>query len=142
MGDYNLNILFFGKVVLSVALGAFIGLEREYKGHEAGIRTFGFIALGSCLFGLISANIGNGDPGRIAAQIVTGIGFLGGGIIIKDGGAVRGLTTATMVWCTSAIGLAVAFEFYAISIFTTAVGLILLSVPHLSPRLRSKKKNS
>ena len=132
---------FSGRITLSVILGAIIGLEREYKGHEAGIRTFGFICMGSCVFGLLSGHIGHGDPGRIAAQIVTGIGFLGGGLILKDGSTIRGLTTAAMVWCTSAIGLSVSFEFYTVSLFTTFLGLTLLSIPHLSPKFRGGKKH-
>jgi putative Mg2+ transporter-C (MgtC) family protein len=131
---------FMGRIFLATLLGSIIGLEREYKGHEAGIRTFGIIALGSCIFGLLSLHISHGDPGRIAAQIVTGIGFLGGGIIIKDGGTIRGLTTATMVWCTSAIGLAVSFEFYMVSILTTLLALILLIIPHYNPKYRKKEK--
>lgn len=133
------EVHFIGRIILSVILGALIGVEREAKGHEAGIRTFGFISLGSCIFGLLSLHVSHGDPGRIAAQIVTGIGFLGGGLIVKDQGIVRGLTTAAMVWCTSAIGLAVAFEFYVTSIFTTLIGLALLSIPHLNTHSRSKK---
>lgn len=134
--------IFADRIILSVILGTLIGFEREYRGgHEAGIRTFAFISMGSCLFGLLSAHIGDGDPSRIAAQIVSGIGFLGGGMIIKDGNSIRGLTTAAMVWCASAIGLSVAFEFYIIAIFTTLVGIVLSLVPHLTHKINNDHKN-
>jgi putative Mg2+ transporter-C (MgtC) family protein len=97
-------------LALSVVLGGLVGLERELHGHPAGLRTHILVCLGSTLITLVSVRVtetGKGDPGRIAAQIVTGIGFLGAGAIIRDGAAIRGLTTAASIWTTAGIGLAV-----------------------------------
>ena len=93
-------------MLLSVLVGALIGFEREAHGHPAGIRTHILVCLGSTLITLVSANMGNGSNDRIAAQIVTGVGFLGAGAIIRDGATVRGLTTAASIWVTAAIGIA------------------------------------
>jgi putative Mg2+ transporter-C (MgtC) family protein len=97
-------------LVVSVALGGLVGLERELHGHPAGLRTHILVCLGSTLITLVSVRMTEmrgGDPGRIAAQIVTGIGFLGAGAIIREGAAIRGLTTAASIWTTAGIGLAV-----------------------------------
>lgn len=101
------------RLVLAAAFGAAVGLEREIHGHPAGMRTHLLVALGSALFTEMSIfGFGPGtpeapvDPSRVAAQIVSGIGFLGAGAIIKEGLSVRGLTTAASLWATAAIGLA------------------------------------
>ncbi len=90
-----------------------IGWERERHRNivSAGIRTYGAIALGSCAFGILSFFVADGDPSRIASQVVTGIGFLGGGIIFRQGDYVTGLTTAATLWATAAVGLAVSFVY-------------------------------
>ena len=118
------------KLALSLVLGALIGMERGRKGHVAGMRTFALICMGATLAMLVSIYIPqeymglkNGDPGRIAAQVVSGIGFLGAGAIIQQKGAVKGLTTAAGIWVTAAIGLAVGSGMYVIP--TVAVILIL-----------------
>ncbi|WP_197424607.1 MgtC/SapB family protein [Phenylobacterium sp. CCH12-B4] len=90
-----------GRIALAAVLGALIGWERERRGREAGIRTYMATALGACAFGLISAAIG--DQGRISAGIVTGIGFIGAGIILRDAGRVTGLTTAATLWASAAV---------------------------------------
>lgn len=128
--DWNFELILLGKLLLSFLLGSIIGWERERSGHEAGIRTFGLIALGSCAFGIISTSVQQGDHGRIAAQIVAGIGFICIGAIFRHNGFVKGLTTATTLWCAAAVGLAVAFNLYLISIFTTLIILLFLSVAH------------
>lgn len=94
-----------GRVLIAAALGALLGLEREWRGKEAGLRTNTLIALGAALFTVMSMTFG-GDPGRVAAQVVTGVGFLGAGAIMRTGGNVQGLTTAAMIWANAAIGLA------------------------------------
>jgi len=101
------------RIVVAAILGAIIGLEREIHGHPAGIRTHILVALGSAIFTVLSIQgfgpVAPGttfDPTRIAAQIVTGIGFLGAGAILKDGTIIRGLTTAASLWATAAVGLA------------------------------------
>src|SRR5690349_6767845 len=97
-------------LLLSVVLGGLIGLERELHGHPAGLRTHILVCMGSALITLVSVYSANlngvrSDPTRISAQIVTGIGFLGAGAIIREGGSIRGLTTAASLWTTAAIGL-------------------------------------
>ena len=121
------------KLVLSLLLGSLIGFERRLKGQIAGLRTFALIAMGATLAMLISIYIPqvylglkNGDPGRIAAQVVSGVGFLGAGAIIQMKGSVRGLTTAAGIWMTACIGLAVGAGMYLIAIATTLLILFIL----------------
>ncbi len=99
-----------GRLVLAALLGAFVGIEREVRGYPAGVRTIALVALGSALFTEISAITGTED--RIAAGIVTGIGFLGAGVIFREGYTVRGITTAATVWSAAAVGMAVGRELY------------------------------
>lgn len=124
------------RVFISCLLGGMIGWERERQGISAGIRTYSAISLGACVFGILS-QLGT-DPSRIAAQIVTGIGFLGGGLIFREGNHVAGLTTAATLWSISAVGLAIAFGFYLVGTLTAILIFLLL---HL-PRLRWWKKIS
>ena len=121
------------KLVLSLVLGATIGIERRRKGQIAGLRTFALISMGATLAILISIYIPqeylglkNGDPGRIAAQVVSGVGFLGAGAIIQMKGSVRGLTTAAGIWMTACIGLAVGAGMYLISIIATLLIIFIL----------------
>ena len=121
------------KLMLSLLLGSLIGIERRLKGQIAGLRTFALIAMGATLAMLISIYIPqvylglkNGDPGRIAAQVVSGVGFLGAGAIIQMKGSVRGLTTAAGIWMTACIGLAVGAGMYVVSIATTLLILFIL----------------
>ena len=102
-------VYFFLQMLLSAVLGALIGFQRERSGKSAGPRTYALVSLGSALFTLLSLHAFPGDDtGRIAAGVVTGIGFLGAGLIIhKNGGVVEGLTTAAGLWAVSAIGVAV-----------------------------------
>lgn len=128
--DWTFEFILFGKLVLSFLFGSIIGWERERSGHEAGIRTFGLISLGSCAFGIISMSVAHGDEGRIAAQIVSGIGFIGAGSIFRQDGFIKGLTTAATLWCSAAVGLAIAFNLLIISAFTTLIILLFLSLAH------------
>lgn len=121
------------KLVLSLVLGATIGIERRRKGQIAGLRTFALISMGATLAMLISIYIPqeylglkNGDPGRIAAQVVSGVGFLGAGAIIQMKASVRGLTTAAGIWMTACIGLAVGAGMYLISIIATLLIIFIL----------------
>lgn len=121
------------KLILSMLLGSAVGYERKRKGQMAGVRTFSLIAMGATLAMIISIylpqeylGLKNGDPGRIAAQVVSGIGFLGAGAIIQMKGSVRGLTTAAGIWIVAAIGLAVGAGLYIISVIATALILIVL----------------
>jgi putative Mg2+ transporter-C (MgtC) family protein len=103
-------------------------VEREWHGHPAGIKTLGLVGVGACLFaGLGLETFGSTtDPTRIAAQIVTGVGFLGAGAILRQGNEVHGLTTAASIWMTAAIGMSVGFGFYIPAIFTTLLVLAML----------------
>ena len=130
------------KLVLSMILGSLIGVERRRKGQIAGLRTFALIAMGATLAMLISIYIPqeylglkNGDPGRIAAQVVSGVGFLGAGAIIQMKGSVRGLTTAAGLWIAACIGLAVGAGMYVIAtVATLLIIFVLVNVEHLEMR--------
>ena len=121
------------KLVLSMVLGVLVGVERKRKGQIAGVRTFALISMGACMAMLLSIyvpqvylGLKNGDPGRIAAQGISGVGFLGGGAMIDLKGSVRGLTTAAGIWMTATIGMAVGVGMYWCSILAT--GLILVTL--------------
>jgi len=119
-----------GRVVLAAVLGYLIGLERELTGQPAGERTHALVCLGAAAFSLISSSaFPGGDAARVAAGVVTGLGFLGAGMILKRRGeGVQGLTTAAGIWAVGAIGLAVGAGMYLLGITTAAlVGLILAS---------------
>lgn len=120
--DINTELLYAARMILAAVIGGLIGLERERHASDAGIRTFMAISMGSCAFSLISVHVG-GDPTRIAAQVVSGIGFIGAGVIFKDKGGVAGLTTAATLWATAAVGMASAFGMYVLAII--AGGLLL-----------------
>ncbi|HKB20554.1 MAG TPA: MgtC/SapB family protein [Gaiellaceae bacterium] len=125
------------RLVVAGVLGGAIGAERELREHDAGLRTHTLVALGSALFTIVSAyawtdfnfSARNGityDPTRITAQIVTGIGFLGAGAIIRQGLSVRGLTTAASLWVVAAIGIAAGAGYYAGAVLTTVLVLVSL----------------
>ena len=119
------------RVAIALALGLLLGTEREFRGHSAGLRTMALIGAGSCLFtglGLLPEFGLRVDPTRIAAQIVTGVGFLGAGSILRQGEEVRGLTTAASIWVTASIGMAVGFGYYGVAIFSTVIVIIVLVV--------------
>jgi putative Mg2+ transporter-C (MgtC) family protein len=120
-------------LLLAVVLGGLIGLEREIHGHPAGMRTHIIVCVGSTLITLVSTSIGDvngakGDPARLAAQIVSGIGFLGAGAILREGASIRGLTTAASVWTTAGIGIALGADaFYGqLAVIATAIVLFTL----------------
>ena len=122
------------RVAVAAGLGGLVGLERELRDREAGFRTHLLVSVGSALFTLVSAYgfnefVSNGssvDPTRIAAQIVTGVGFLGAGAIIRQGFSVRGLTTAATLWVVAAIGMASGAGYYSAAVITTALVLFTL----------------
>lgn len=126
------------RLVLALVLGGMIGLERELSDHPAGLRTHIGVCMGAALFGVVSGYGFEGfdasrsetnyqvDPTRVASNIVTGVGFLGGGAILKHGATVRGLTTAASLWVTAAVGLACALGAYTPAL--TATGLMLLTL--------------
>jgi len=113
-----------GRLAFAAALGALIGLERELRGYPAGVRTVALVALGAALFTDVSRLMGGDD--RVAAGIVTGIGFLGAGVIFREGYTVRGITTAAALWSAAAIGMAVARELYLVAGLGAVLVFILL----------------
>jgi putative Mg2+ transporter-C (MgtC) family protein len=115
------------KLWVALIIGAIIGAEREYKSKAAGFRTVILVTLGSCLFTILSIQLGDaGNKGRIAANIVTGIGFLGAGAIYRDKISIRGLTTATTIWISAALGMAVGCGQYHLAALVTAIVMIIL----------------
>ena len=142
--------VFIVRLLLATLLGSVIGFEREYHAKEAGVRTHLLVALGSCLFMIISVygfdfmldrDHVSFDPSRIASQVVTGIGFIGAGTIILQKQMVRGLTPAAGLWVTAAIGLACGNGMYVIAVVTTAIvlislGLINVYLPYISQKER------
>ena len=113
------------KLVLATGLGYLIGMERARHGKVVGTRTISLIAIGSALYVLMSPSIFGGDNSRIIAQVVSGIGFLGAGIIFKDGDSVKGLTTAATVWCTAAVGCLCGSGMFAEAVLGTIAILIV-----------------
>jgi len=124
------NFYLASHIVIAAGLGALIGLERELSGKDPSLRTFALISVGSCVFSIVSAytafGVPNADPGRIAAQIVTGIGFLGAGAIFRSKRGVSGLTTAALMWVTAAIGMAVGFDKIDLAILATVTCLFIV----------------
>ena len=118
------------RIVIAGLLGGIIGAEREFRAKIAGTRTHLLVAVGAALMMIVSRYgfDGQGDPGRVAAQIVSGIGFIGAGAIMVNRKAVHGLTTAAGIWVAAGIGMAVASGMYAIGIATTVISLIGLEV--------------
>jgi putative Mg2+ transporter-C (MgtC) family protein len=128
----------FIRILAAAVFGAVLGLERDIHGRGAGFRTHLLVCAGSALFTILSTHIGTSgvvtpsditvvtDPGRIAAQIVTGIGFLGAGVIIREGFTIRGLTTAACLWITAAIGMAAGAGLDKISVLRTLLALFSL----------------
>ena len=118
------------RLLLATALGAALGMERELRRKPAGLRTNILIALGSAIFTIVSIEFGRdgGTPDRIASQIVTGVGFLGGGAILRRGVNVRGMTTAVTVWVNAAIGMAAGGGYLALATIGTILTLFVLAV--------------
>lgn len=148
--DVKVELHFVVSVLLALLLGGIIGWEREHHGRAAGIRTYGAIAVGACVFGLISLHglpslgIYTSDPSRIASNVVVGVGFLGAGVIFhKNGMETGGLTTAATLWSTAAVGLSVAFKMYTISVLVTLILFLMLWLPKLPwwSLISAKKRN-
>jgi len=133
--DTGDQLLILARLALAAFLGAFIGLERELRGYPAGVRTVALVALGSALFTEVSRLMGSED--RIAAGIVSGIGFLGAGLIFREGYTVRGITTAATVWAAAAIGMAVARELYLVAGLGSLLVFVLLEARPVVRRLEA-----
>jgi putative Mg2+ transporter-C (MgtC) family protein len=116
------------KFLLAILLCGLIGIEREFRSKQAGLKTMIMIGLGSTLFTILSVKIGLGSADRIASNIVTGIGFLGAGVIFKEENQVKGLTTACVIWIVAAIGMAIGSGYYAQATGVTAIVLASLLI--------------
>lgn len=156
MIDFPSQLELIGRIFVAMVLGGIIGFEREVNDHPAGVRTHIMVSVGSALFGIVSAygfeefsverSVTNYqvDVTRVASNVVTGVGFLGGGAILKSGATVRGLTTAASLWATAAIGLGVGLGSYVLCVVATAVvvvSLVALRWPRrwiASRRMRSR----
>ncbi len=140
--DWNQEALMALQAVIAVLLGGFIGWEREWHGREAGVRTYGAVSLGSCVFALLSTHVTTGNnPHVIAAGVVTGIGFLGAGVILRDQGNVVGLTTAATLWTTASVGLATGYGMYTLAVLVALIVFGLLALHHVPTWERLKKSN-
>ena len=137
------NLEFFIRLLLSAALGALVGLERSKRQKEAGVRTHCIIACTSALFMILSkyalmdlvdiSGIRGADPARIAAQVVSGISFLGAGVIFKNGNSIRGLTTAAGMWGTAAVGMAIGAGMYWVGLIEAAILVTIQIILHRFP---------
>lgn len=125
------------KIILAVLVGGAIGIEREFRDKAAGFRTLIFICLGAALFTMFSLDLaGDKDPTRIAAGVVSGVGFLGAGVILRDGGRVIGLTTASTIWLTAALGMGIGGGEYPIITVAVLMSLLVLWVfPRFEQRI-------
>lgn len=139
-----LDLELMGRVLLSFGLGGVLGLERERTGRPAGLRTHMLVCAGSVCFtiagvyGFTGPETSMRDPSRVAAQIVTGVGFLGAGTIFRTPSTIRGLTTAASIWLVAAIGMLIGAGMYWLAIFATGLGYITLE--WLKPPSRRRKK--
>jgi len=138
----------FLRILAAAVMGGLIGLEREVHGCTAGLRTHILVCIGSTLFMITSigmasgyAHVGAVDPSRIAAGVVTGIGFLGAGAIIRYGTSIKGLTTAASIWAVSAIGLSVGAGMYTAGAITTVVALVVLILSWIEERFELKRQS-
>jgi putative Mg2+ transporter-C (MgtC) family protein len=118
-------------LLLAMVLGFAVGAERESRGKDAGISTHTLVIVGAMLFTFMSMTVDPDSKSRIAAQIVSGIGFLGAGLIIKEGMSVKNLTTAASLWAAGAIGMAIGFGYAVIATISTLAMLIIPRIPHL-----------
>lgn len=132
IGQLEIELIF--KLFLCIFAGLLIGIERESRGKDAGISTHIMVITGAMLFTFISSHVDPASESRIAAQIVSGIGFLGAGLIIKDGANVKNLTTAASIWVSGAIGMTIGFNFYLIAIIVAIAVAFIPRIPHYNKK--------
>lgn len=145
----NPELMLFVQLALATLFGMILGIERVMAGRTAGPRTYGLVALGSCLLTIISItslskypDLTNGDPYHVISSIVTGVGFIGAGLIIFREKHLSGLTTAAGIWVAAAIGISVGFKFYLLAFFTTFLTLFIFTVMwHIEHKIKSVFKN-
>lgn len=157
MRMFDLNDMMF-RLLVAAILGAIIGLERELTHKAAGLRTHMLVSMGSCIFMVLSmtnlaelsnfhaltnsamiTNV-NYDPSRIGAQIVTGIGFIGGGALLKEGNSIRGITTAASLWNTAGVGMLVGVGLHGLAVFATLIAVIILYTMGKIPWVKEYKR--
>jgi len=133
------DYVMLGQVLLAFVLGGLIGFERELRESPAGIRTYAAVCMGACVFGLASTHPvvltyfpAEIDTTRIAAQVASGIGFIGAGVIFKEGVNTVGLTTAASLWATAALGVVISFGMYFVGLLTVVLMILLLFLPRIS----------
>ncbi len=132
------EIQFIIGLLISIVLGYIIGAERESRGKDAGISTHIFVIAGSMLFTLLSDTVDTESNTRISAQIITGIGFLGAGLILKEGTSVKNLTTAASLWFAGAIGMTIGYGFYTMAIMSGLACFIIPRIPHIKLKFHGK----
>lgn len=135
-----IELQFIAGLILSIAIGYAIGAERESRGKDAGISTHILVIAGSMLFTMLSMMVDPMSTSRIAAQIVSGIGFLGAGLILKEGASVKNLTTAASLWYAGAIGMAIGFGYFIIAAVAGIASLVVPRIPHVKARAVHKDK--
>lgn len=113
-------------ILFSILIGLIIGTEREYQNKSAGLRTFVLVSFGACIYTVLSYKIGMSTPDRIASNIVTGIGFLGAGVMFKDESKISGINTATTIWATASLGMCVGSDHIYLALFGTFLVLVIL----------------
>ena len=134
--DAGQQLELVGKLFLAAFLGGVVGWQRDRRQYVAGLRTMALVATGSMLFTAVNQIYGQD---RVTANIVTGIGFLGAGIIFREGGTVRGITTAATVWTVAAIGVAIGMELYLVALVATPLVFIILEMRPLSEYLSGQR---
>jgi putative Mg2+ transporter-C (MgtC) family protein len=132
-----LTITFLKALALSLFLGYIMGAEREFRGKDAGISTNMFVITGSMIFTFLSMTVDPQSESRIAAQIVSGIGFLGAGLILSDGKSVRNLTTAASIWYAGAVGMLIGFGFYGIAFLSGLAGIVIPRIRHIQNQIEA-----
>jgi putative Mg2+ transporter-C (MgtC) family protein len=134
------ELAFALRLGLCLVFGAAIGVERELRNKPAGISTMCFVMGGSCLFTFMSVSVDHDSPARIAAQVVSGVGFLGAGIILRgEGNTVKNLTTAAAVWVSAAIGMAIGFGWYLIAGICTVYSVVVPRLPQLRKTVEQRQ---
>jgi putative Mg2+ transporter-C (MgtC) family protein len=137
----SLEVRFLIGFVFAFIAGFFIGYERGSRDKPAGVRTHTMVCLGAMLFTMISNEVDPNSTSRIAANIIMGIGFIGAGIIMHYKGSIYGVTTAASIWMAAAIGMAIGYNWYLVSIVATLISFIVLRLPHFGehgpPRIKS-----
>lgn len=136
--DARAQLELVGQLLLAAFCGGFIGWQRDRRRYAAGLRTMALVAAGALLFTAINATYGQD---RVTANIVTGIGFLGGGIILREAGNVRGITTAATVWSVAAIGVAIGVELYLLALVATVLVFVILEMRPFTEFLSGRRKD-